>query len=112
MNFWKEWIEANFALVAGIVIVTVGLVGAAFIVDRVFFEPGRQNAYQFEVSQSVGDICMAPNREDSFTKGRIADLKALIGGKPERWQQLPADLRYQAEAVVDRDFVAGCGDSQ
>lgn len=104
----KELFKGSFGVGVSYLIIALFLILAGLAVDRVFFEPQRQQGYVFTVSQELNDWC-GGKVNDPFNQQTLSDLTAQRDGKPGQYAQLTTSMQSRINAAVRGDRLAACG---
>ena len=111
MQFLRDLADTIKGSILGVVILLIfvlGLIGAGIMADKLYFEPKRQEAYQFKVSQEIADWCSS-QPGDPWADGTKATLKSDRDGNQTQFDNLPFSLQQQIDAAIRGDREVACG---
>lgn len=102
---FSEWFAAHAILVIGGAFLVLMLI-AGLVWRQVFYQPYVDSAFNGQVQGLVSEYCTAPRSDDQ--EAARQQLKQLIDGKPDAFQQLPTALHTTAQAAYSNNRQGAC----
>lgn len=94
-------------LIVGTIIVVLAIIVIGSVAWWFFYQkPLVDTAFNSQVQGLVSEYCTAPRAPDEEA-ARI-QLKTLVAGKPDSFNQLPSQLKQEAQAVMNNDRRSAC----